>query len=424
MGGVFLIEISGRNIRIVSLLQNPFFRESKRNRMEHEYESEREPRSILQVPHVALENDNNIYNYYRLTGLNSSIFLQEAQSAGVHVALRVMANIQFGASSGMIEGLPIAHGSRRGEGEGVANFLLQAFEKARFGKGNERKFAVQTGLEARYVRFAEPSCKSRLSQRDTCGITIKASQSGPRPVPRAVACGRASPAADRGRRAPRASRETPAAQAAGRSTLRRATPRRKRATANVSPVRRRLAGALNRASWRDRIAACASARAGSSVGGGHGLAHRSSESRRRSAASASGARATQPAQAGRRRRLGLRIRPAASRVGDDTRRRVRSAEDKDPQKRRDQRLTGDREDHDQSPNLQTAGTIHDHVARAGGGSPRLVPGRRHEGSVRGLACAPGGTHSVRGAACARMHRQQRRSLPQRRAYHARHPGGP
>ena len=36
-----------------------------------------------------------------------------------------------------------------------------------------------------------------------------------------------------------------------------------------------------------------------------------------------------------------------------------------PQKRRDQRLTGDREDHDQSPNLQTAGTIHDHVARAG-----------------------------------------------------------
>src|SRR5208337_3153821 len=33
-----------------SLLQNPFFRESKRNRMEHEYESEREPRSILQVP--------------------------------------------------------------------------------------------------------------------------------------------------------------------------------------------------------------------------------------------------------------------------------------------------------------------------------------------------------------------------------------
>jgi len=31
-------------------LQNPFFRESKRNRMEHEYESEREPRSILQVP--------------------------------------------------------------------------------------------------------------------------------------------------------------------------------------------------------------------------------------------------------------------------------------------------------------------------------------------------------------------------------------
>jgi len=36
----------------VSLLQNPFFRESKRNRMEHEYESEREPRSILQIPHV------------------------------------------------------------------------------------------------------------------------------------------------------------------------------------------------------------------------------------------------------------------------------------------------------------------------------------------------------------------------------------
>src|SRR5208337_1705540 len=35
---------------IKSLLQNPFFRESKRNRMEHEYESEREPRSILQVP--------------------------------------------------------------------------------------------------------------------------------------------------------------------------------------------------------------------------------------------------------------------------------------------------------------------------------------------------------------------------------------
>jgi len=33
-----------------SLLQNPFFRESKRNRMQYEYESEREPRSILQVP--------------------------------------------------------------------------------------------------------------------------------------------------------------------------------------------------------------------------------------------------------------------------------------------------------------------------------------------------------------------------------------
>jgi tRNA (mo5U34)-methyltransferase len=34
------------------LLQNPFFRESKRNRMQCEYESEREPRSILQVPHA------------------------------------------------------------------------------------------------------------------------------------------------------------------------------------------------------------------------------------------------------------------------------------------------------------------------------------------------------------------------------------
>ena len=111
-------------------------------------------------------------------------------------------------------------------------------------------------------------------------------------------------------------------------TLRRATPRRKRATANVSPVRRGFAGALNRASWRDRIAACGSARAGSSVRGGHGLAHRSSESRRRSAASAAGARARQPAQAGRRRRLGLGIRPAESRVRDDTSRRVRSAEDK------------------------------------------------------------------------------------------------
>jgi hypothetical protein len=33
-----------------TLLQNPFFRESKRNRMQYEYESEREPRSILQVP--------------------------------------------------------------------------------------------------------------------------------------------------------------------------------------------------------------------------------------------------------------------------------------------------------------------------------------------------------------------------------------
>jgi hypothetical protein len=39
-----------------SLLQNPFFRESKRNRMQYEYESEREPRSILQVPH----NDRQI----------------------------------------------------------------------------------------------------------------------------------------------------------------------------------------------------------------------------------------------------------------------------------------------------------------------------------------------------------------------------
>src|SRR5271157_5179688 len=40
-----------RQLRFLgSLLQNPFFRESKRNRMEHEYESEREPRSILQVP--------------------------------------------------------------------------------------------------------------------------------------------------------------------------------------------------------------------------------------------------------------------------------------------------------------------------------------------------------------------------------------
>src|SRR5208337_1243893 len=38
-----------------SLLQNPFFRESKRNRMEHEYESEREPRSILQVPHMEID---------------------------------------------------------------------------------------------------------------------------------------------------------------------------------------------------------------------------------------------------------------------------------------------------------------------------------------------------------------------------------
>src|SRR5208337_277844 len=38
----------------MSLLQNPFFRESKRNRMEHEYESEREPRSILQVPHIEI----------------------------------------------------------------------------------------------------------------------------------------------------------------------------------------------------------------------------------------------------------------------------------------------------------------------------------------------------------------------------------
>ena len=35
---------------LLSLLQNPFFRESKRNRMQYEYESEREPRSILQVP--------------------------------------------------------------------------------------------------------------------------------------------------------------------------------------------------------------------------------------------------------------------------------------------------------------------------------------------------------------------------------------
>src|SRR5208337_4359309 len=38
--------------KVSSLLQNPFFRESKRNRMEHEYESEREPRSILQVPRI------------------------------------------------------------------------------------------------------------------------------------------------------------------------------------------------------------------------------------------------------------------------------------------------------------------------------------------------------------------------------------
>src|SRR5208337_618968 len=38
----------------LSLLQNPFFRESKRNRMEHEYESEREPRSILQVPPLTI----------------------------------------------------------------------------------------------------------------------------------------------------------------------------------------------------------------------------------------------------------------------------------------------------------------------------------------------------------------------------------
>jgi hypothetical protein len=36
----------------MSLLQNPFFRESKRNRMQYEYESEREPRSILQVPQM------------------------------------------------------------------------------------------------------------------------------------------------------------------------------------------------------------------------------------------------------------------------------------------------------------------------------------------------------------------------------------
>ena len=35
---------------MMSLLQNTFFRESKRNRMQYEYESEREPRSILQVP--------------------------------------------------------------------------------------------------------------------------------------------------------------------------------------------------------------------------------------------------------------------------------------------------------------------------------------------------------------------------------------
>src|SRR5208337_3847191 len=42
--------MSNANWSMGSLLQNPFFRESKRNPMEHEYESEREPRSILQVP--------------------------------------------------------------------------------------------------------------------------------------------------------------------------------------------------------------------------------------------------------------------------------------------------------------------------------------------------------------------------------------
>src|SRR5208337_5271010 len=48
------VSLSGPELKMFlilwSLLQNPFFRESKRNRMEHEYESEREPRSILQVP--------------------------------------------------------------------------------------------------------------------------------------------------------------------------------------------------------------------------------------------------------------------------------------------------------------------------------------------------------------------------------------
>ena len=42
---------SDDNSREQSLLQNPLFRESKRNRIEHEYESEREHRSILQEAH-------------------------------------------------------------------------------------------------------------------------------------------------------------------------------------------------------------------------------------------------------------------------------------------------------------------------------------------------------------------------------------
>ena len=47
-----LMVIVSEKLDQVSLLQNPFFRESKRNRMEHEYKSKREPRSILQVPQV------------------------------------------------------------------------------------------------------------------------------------------------------------------------------------------------------------------------------------------------------------------------------------------------------------------------------------------------------------------------------------
>src|SRR5271157_700112 len=56
------VSLSGPELKMFlilwSLLQNPFFRESKRNRMEHEYESEREPRSILQVPQCFLKTMN------------------------------------------------------------------------------------------------------------------------------------------------------------------------------------------------------------------------------------------------------------------------------------------------------------------------------------------------------------------------------